>query len=250
VDPRVRALVLNVGGGGILTELVSNAPWLASLVGTVGGLNFGLPQDRLDQGHPLVQILQTLLDPADPLTHARRIVKQPATIGGAPNPAKSVILVEALWDELVANEGSEALARAAGMPLATPNVGPNGGVALPEVKPGADGAIRGAPVSGVTAVLVQASPASHGSDLYNAYGKRHYAIPFGQPGAVPFPILPADIPVRQPYLGLQAMSVAFFQSAFAGEVPAVTSFPTPRRDFDDDGVDDAQDASPADPSTP
>jgi len=248
IDPRVGALVLNVGGGGILTELVSNAPWLASLVGTAGGLNFGLSHDRLDASHPLVQLLQSILDPADPLSHARRIVRSPASIGGVPNPPKSVILVEALWDELVANEGSEALARAAGMPLAAPSAGTNGGVTLPEAKPGADGSIHDLPVSGITAVLVQASPATHGSDLYNAHGVRHYQPPFHQDGAVPFPVLPKDIPVREPYLGLQAMCVPFFQTYFAGAVPEVKGFPAPRRDFDDDGVDDAEDAFPFDAS--
>jgi dienelactone hydrolase len=248
IDPKIRAFVLNVGGGGILTELVSNAPALGSLVGTAGSLNFGLLGDRLDWSHPLANLLQSVLDPADPLTHAHRIVKSPATIAGAKNPAKNVILIEVLWDELVANEGGEALARVAGFPLATPNVGPNGGVKLPEAKPGSDGKIRGAPVDGVTAVVVQASPATHGSDLYNARGVRHYAIPFAQPGPTPFPILPKDIPVKQPYLGLQAMCVTFLASHFAGEVAAVGDFPAPRRDFDDDGVDDAMDSDPQDPA--
>jgi hypothetical protein len=248
VDPRIGAFFLNVGGGGILTELVSHAPALATLVGTAGGLTFGLFADRLDSSHPLVSLLQSILDPADPLTHARGLVTSPATVNGVPNPPKSVILVEALWDELVANEGSEALARAAGMSLVVPNVGPNGGVALPEVMPGAGGVIQGTPVAGATAVLVQASPATHGSDLYNARGVRHYAIPFGQPGPAPFPVLPSDVPVREPYLGLQAMSVPFFASFFAGEVPKVTQIPVPRRDFDDDGVDDAQDPAPQDPA--
>jgi hypothetical protein len=248
VDPRIRAYVLNVGGGGILTELVANAPWLAALVGTAGALNFGLQGDHLDVSHPLVGILQSILDPADPLTHAGGVARIPATVNGVLNAPRSVVLVEALWDEIVANPGSEALARAIGMPLAVPNVGPNAGVTLPEAKPGADGAIRGAPGSGATTVLVQASPATHGSDLYDARGVRHYAPPFGRGGATPFPVLPKDLPVREPYLGLQAMCVPFFQSFFAGEVPAVKAFPAPRRDFDDDGVDDAADADPLDPA--
>jgi hypothetical protein len=127
-------------------------------------------------------------------------------------------------------------------------VGSNAGLTFAEAKPGADGAIRGVPEAGVTAVLVQASPATHGQDLYNVHGKRHYAVPFGQPGPSPFPVLPQDIPVREPYLALQDMCVTFFRSAFAGEVPAVRGFPAPRRDFDDDGVDDAQDGAPADPA--
>ena len=44
------------------------------------------------------------------------------------------------------------------------------------------------------------------------------------------------------------MAVAFFSSAFAGGVPQVKSIPPPRRDFDDDGTDDANDPDPLDPT--
>ena len=247
VDPTLRHFVLNVGGGGIVTEVLSNAPALATLVSTAGGLNFGVPRDRLDITHPLGGLLQSILDPADPLTHARAIVQTPVLFAGKPNPPKSVILIEALWDEIVANEGSEALARAAGMKLASPNVGPRTGVPLDVVTP-VNGVIQGTPLGNITAVLVQASPASHGADLYMAHGKRHYAIPFDQPGPTAFPVLAKDIPIREPYLGLQLMAVSFFTSAFAGGVPTVKDIPTPRRDFDDDGTDDASDPDPLDPA--
>jgi hypothetical protein len=247
VDPTIRHFVLNVGGGGIVTEILSNAPALGTLVSTAGGLNFGVPRDRLDITHPLGGLLQSILDPADPLTHARGIVQSPVLFAGQPNPPKSVILIEALWDEIVANEGSEALARAAGMKLASPNVGPRTGVPLQVVTP-VNGVIQGTPLGNITAVLVQASPASHGADLYQAHGKRHYAIPFGQPGPTPFPVLTTDIPIREPYVGLQRMAVSFFSSAFAGGVPQVKDIPAPRRDFDDDGTDDASDPDPLDPA--
>jgi hypothetical protein len=247
VDPTIHHFVLNVGGGGIVTEVLSNAPALATLVSTAGGLNFGIPRDRLDGTHPIGGVLQSILDPADPLTHARAIVQSPVVFAGKKNPPKSVILIESLWDEIVANEGSEALARAAGMKLASPNVGPRTGVPL-EVAAPVGGVISGTPISGVTAVLVQASPATHGFDLYQAHGKRHYAIPFGQPGPTPFPVLANDLSIREPYLGLQAMAVSFFSSAFAGGVPQVKDIPAPRRDFDDDGTDDASDPDPLDPA--
>lgn len=245
VDPRIQAMALNVGGGGLATEIMANGPALATLLGTAGGLTYGVAEDRLGWQHPLVNLLQAMLDPADPLSYADRLVRDPPAVEGTPAGRKSVVLIEALWDELVSNEGSEALAYAAGMPLAAPHVGPNGGVELltVEVEPGADG-IRGAPEPGATVVLVQASPATHGSDLYNASGRRTYASPF----VAPFPTLPQEIPVRQPYLGLQAMVADFFASSFAGEVPVVRGFPAPRRDFDDDGRDDAGDADPNDPA--
>jgi hypothetical protein len=247
VEPRVQAMVLNVGGGGVLTEIVANAPALGTILGTLAGVSFGLVGDRFTEYNPVLNMLQLILDAADPLTHARGIVLDPPTILGAPNPPKSVVLVEVLWDELISNEGTEALALAAGMPLAAPHVGPNGGVELPVVEPVA-GVIRGVPVADATAVLVQASPATHGSNLYSAMGRRHYRHPFGATADRPaFTVLPGDIPVRQPYLGLQSMMVELFAGSFAGEVPAVSGFPAPVRDFDDDGVEDSSDPDPNDP---
>lgn len=247
VEPRIGTFVLNVGGGGLATEVLSRAPGIAPLVNTAGGLNYGFTGDRFDWSHPVTNLLQSILDPGDPLTHARGIVIAPAMIGGVPNAPKNVILIEALWDELVVNESSEALARAAGMPLAAPNVGPNGGVPLATAEL-VDGAIRGVPLAGATAVLVQASPATHGCDLYCRSGVRHFAIPFGQPGPTPFPVLPKDIPVEEPYLALQGMTVSFLADAFAGAVPAVKGAPAPVRDFDDDGVPDEMDTDPFDPA--
>ena len=247
-DPRIRAMVLNVGGGGVLTELVSHAPYLAQLLGTAGALTFGLPRDRLGWRHPLANLLQGVLDPADPLFYADKLVRDPVPLLAPAGGVKSVVLIEALWDEIVANEGSEALARAAGMPLAAPHVGPNGGVELDVVEP-KNGEIRGVPAAGMTTVLVQASPATHGSDLYNRFGVRHYAFPFGGGGGdAAFRALPSDIPIEQPYLALQSMVVGFFASAFAGEVPVVKGFAAPVRDFDQDGREDATDPDPNDPS--
>lgn len=245
-DPRIRAMVLNVGGGGVLTELVSNAPYLASLLGTAGGLTFGLSRDRLGWQHPLASLLQSVVEPADPLFYADKLVRDPVPLVSPEGGVKSVVLVEALWDEIVANEGSEALAFAAGMPLAAPNVGPNAGVSLSVAEP-QNGEIRGVPSAGMTTVLVQASPATHGSDFYNRMGGRHYALPFVKDGAITLQTLPKDIPVEQPYLGLQSMAVGFFASAFAGEVPVVKGFPAPVRDYDADGRDDSVDADPNDP---
>ena len=99
----------------------------------------------------------------------------------------------------------------------------------------------------MTTVLVQASPATHGSNFYGRMGLRHYAIPFGGID-VGFPALSNDIPIEQPYLELQAMAIGFFASAFAGAVPVVKGFPAPVRDYDQDGREDATDVDPNDPT--
>src|SRR5262249_9828182 len=161
-DPRIHAFVLNVGGGGVMTEIVSNSPTLATVINVAGGLTYGFSRDRLDASHPVYSVIQSILEPADPLLYARRLVKEPATVGGVMNSPKSVLLIEAVWDEILANEGTEALARAAGMPLAAPDLGSITGVPLDEVMP-VMGVIQGVPVKSVTTALVQASPATHGS---------------------------------------------------------------------------------------
>lgn len=247
VEPRISAMVMNVGGGGILTEMVANSPVFATLVGTAGGLTYGLGYDRFTWRHPMVNMLQWIIDPADPLSHAKKLILDPVEVEGTPAKRKSMILIEALWDELVTNEASEALAKAAGMPLVAPHVGTNGGVSLELLEDSGSG-FSGVPVMGATAVMVQASPATHGSDLYNAMGVRHYAFPFNKDEENPYQILPDDIPVRQPYLGLQTMVCDFFASSFEGKVPVVHSIPKPMRDFDDDGRDDSSDVDPNDPT--
>lgn len=246
VDPRYRAMVLNVGGGGILVELASNAPMLAGLIGPLGGITFGLTRDRLNWKHPLVNLLQPVLDAADPLSYAGALVRDPVMVEpiGAP---KSVVYIEALWDELVANEGTEALGVAVGIPLAGPSTGPIGGVVLEEIAAAAGG-LRGVPAAGHTVLIVQASPATHGSDLYSRRGSRRFAAPFVPEEGDPFTALPQPIEIEQPYLGLQSMVVGFFASSFAGDVPVVAGFPAPVRDFDQDGVPDASDPHPLDPS--
>lgn len=228
IDPHIRVMMLNVGGGGILTELVSNAPALATMAGTPGGLTFGIPRDRFTWTHPIVDLLQGILDAGDPLSYAKRIVTAPATVNGATNAPKSLVLTEVVWDELVANEGGEALALAAGLPLAVPNVGPNAVPTIPLAPPTA-GVISGVPVAGATAVLVQVSPATHGCDLYCRQGFRHYKRPFDPSAGVQ--VLPEDVLVKQPYLGLQKMTVELFESAFTNSgPPALRDIPVPVRD--------------------
>lgn len=249
IDPHVKAFVLNVGGGGLILELGANSPNIATSLNQAAALNFGFANGRFASGHPLLQVLQHIVDPGDPLLYARNIVTSPLTINGAKNPPKDVIQIEALWDETVSNQSNEALARAAGFPLAEPSVGAMTGIPLGSAMP-SGGVISGVPVAGTTAVLIQAGPATHSSDLFSAKGKHHFMHPTGQFDTLdPFPTLSSDITVDQPYLPLQTMMTGFFADAFAGVgAPAVKGFPAPTLDFDGDGFVDAMDAAPEDPA--
>jgi dienelactone hydrolase len=249
VEPGVGAFVLNVAGAGLMTEIAPNSPGIAGLLALAGTANFGFTGAKLVPGHPLLHLIQHIVDPGDPLRYARSIVTSPATLNGKKNAPKNVIQIESLSDEWVANQANEALARAAGFPLAAPNAGSQTGIPLIEAMP-VGGAISGVPVAGVTAVLVQAGPATHANELYDAKGTHHYAYPFPRfDQAVPFPPLAADITVNEPHDGLSAMMLGFLESAFAGGgAPVVKGFPAPVADYDGDGAPDKTDADPNDPA--
>jgi dienelactone hydrolase len=269
LEPSVKAWTLNVGGGGVFTELASHGPTVANYFLEAGGEYFGLKNDTLDEAHPLVIMAQNLLEPGDPIEFAPFLVKTPHTLAGAATTARNILQVEVVYDELVSNESDEALARAAGYGMATPNVGSNSGVTdladltksvdpvpLAQVSPAGDGTIHDTPNPGYTAVLVQQSPGEHGSNLVESVSQRTWKIPYlGANGMNSFNELPtANDPVAAnsaipcSYLEIQTAIDGFFSSALAGGVPTVAGFKTPVRDADGDGVLDATDANPLDPT--
>jgi len=227
-DPLLTTFVLNVAGGGLMTDL---GPYSADLSGNLnlaGSAFYKFTGAHFSPSHPLMQFFQHILDAGDPLLYGSQIINAPATVNGTKNPPKNVIQIEVVWDEYVPNEANEALARAAGFPLASPSVGSNAGLTFATATPSGTG-ISGIPLSTITAVLVQAGPATHGADLCDAKGARQYTIPYAQYGtATPFTMLPSPVSVAEPYLGLQTMVTGFFASAFTGGAPPVVAgFPTP-----------------------
>jgi hypothetical protein len=257
IVPEVKSWIFSVGGGGVLLEAGTHGPGIASLLAVGAGLTFGRPRDRFDEYHPLVTLAQTAIEPGDPLLYAAHLVKQPRL--GTP---RNVLQIEVLNDELLSNEGNEAYARAGGFFLATPNEGSNAGVRslpanpqrgglvpLPVGVPGADGALRDVPAPGVTAVLLQAGPADHGSDMVASKGTIDYAIPFYRPDeTIPFRRLARPFQVRNPYREIVGSITRFLRDGFEGKTPGAVVLAPPRRDFDDDGVPDGVDPDPSDPT--
>jgi hypothetical protein len=258
IDPTFKTAVLNVAGGGLLTELASRGPAIGAILKLAAGANFGFLQATLNESHPMNVVLQNIVDPADPLLYAPHLIKKP--LAGGP---RNILQYEVLYDELVSNESNEALARAAGMGLAVPNAGSNAGISnlkdlaanlgrvpLADIAPDAQNEIHDTPVPGITAVVVQVSPAQHGSNLVRSKGERQFAIPYAQFDRDP-PNVHLDvgkyIQVRCPYRELQATMTRFFEDGFAGRVPRVTVLKPPVRDADDDGTTDDKDADPINP---
>lgn len=263
LEPNVRAWFLNVGGGNIFLELGNHGAGIGSFIGA-GATAFGLFYEHLSESHLLINLVQTILEPADPIAFAPTLSLHPLQLKGQPTKPRNVVLTEVIFDELVANEGGEALARAAGWGLAVPNVGSNAGtvdlrdesknvagrVPLRDVAPDATGAIHDTPIEGTTAVVVQVGPAEHGSDLVSAKGFRKSRIPYALWDTnQPFSRLDEAqvFKIRNPYREVQATMVRFFGEAFEGKAPSVAGFKPPIRDFDDDGVLDAVDPDASNP---
>jgi dienelactone hydrolase len=257
IEPHVQDWVLNVAGGGLILELASHSPTVSTSLSQAAGFNFAFVQSSFDPGHPLISLLQTIVDPGDPLEFASYIVQSPQPLAGQATKPRNVLQFEVVWDEWVPNEANEALARAGGWGLGNPNVGPNAGVmdyknlsdnpgrmVLPDVAAQADGTIHDTPSPGVTAVMMQESPATHGSNLTASSDKRYYCIPYANyASATPFvSVNPFTVPC--PYLQTQSTLEGFLSDGFAGMVPRVAPPETPVRDLDGKGVPDATNPNP------
>lgn len=263
IEPGVKAWFFSVGGGGIILEAAAHAPGLGAYVGPFAGIEWHFLRDRFTASHLVVNLIQTILEPADALAYAPNLVRAPRPVAGRSASPRNVALLEVIWDELVANESGEAFARAVGMGLAAPNVGSNAGtidlvderkntgrVPFVTVMPDATGAVHDTPFPGITAVVIQASPAGHGYDVVRKQAKRSYEIPYlRNDGPTPFVSLgDKAFWVRNPNLPLMETVRRWFTTAFAGSAPSAFVLAPPARDFDDDGFLDAADKAPNDPS--
>ncbi len=216
IEPGHKAYVLHVPGGGLLSELASNSPTIYGLLNGSAALNFGYRGVQSPPWHPMVQLMQHVIDGGDPISIANAVIMSPAA-GSTP---RNVLMFEVLADGLVSNESTEALARAMGLRLLTPAAS-----SLAELVTVPGTGATGVPKAGSTAVLVQLSPAQHGQHTVARRGKRTYAALhslFGDSSQDPFPTLAKPVTFENPYLECQDASVKFIEEAFAGKVPTVT----------------------------
>lgn len=242
LEPHVKAWTFNVGGGGVVSEAAAHGPVINTNLALAGTVNFGFGAAVYSEAHPVVGVAQTLMEAGDPIAYADRLVMKPAPLAGAPTKPRNILQIEVVFDELVANEANESLARAAGYALASPNVGTNAGVAdLSTHTPYRGGGIKlpilpeepsgyhDVPVAGATAILIQASPAQHGLDLVRGKCSRGYKLPFSAPDGKLLLVRQDPVPITCPYRALQDTMVRFFGDAFEGKVPVVIGFPAPTR---------------------
>lgn len=219
IEPNHKAYILNVPGGALLTELASNSPNIYSLLNGSAALNFGFTNAQMPPWHPLVQMMQHVIDGGDPIGVASTTTA-PVPIGGETPPARNMVLFEVLGDELVSNHATEALARAMGVPVLAPHQ-----PLLTTLTPATGPSVKDLPEPGRTAVLVQLYPAQHGSDLYSKNGHRLYSKDrpvFGDSSVDPFPKLAKELDFENPYLEVQKAAFDFVAEAFEGKAPTLT----------------------------
>ncbi len=240
MEPDINPLVLNVPGGAILTLLAPEVPGQAPLLATASNIIFGAPSDAvIDRYHPLCNLVQMIIDGADPASFARELAR-PAMGRG-----HDVWVVESVNDETVSNASTELLASLMGLPQIQPVTLTVPG--LSAIMP----PVMGNMPMGATAGFLQSIPSTHGSNLTSRYGEHRTAPPFPRATGTRFPTLARPYRVREWIVAYQRNIAAFLLSTFAGTPRIDITGMVPLADMDDDGwTDDEERTAMTDPYDP
>lgn len=207
VDPLLEAAVLDVGGGGILIDLVPNSPNFATLLQPFVA---GAFDTIVDVNHPVevptraqmsLNVLQQVLDPGDGLA-----------LAASASSSKSVLFLNAYADETVPNQSNQSLARGWGASEVTLSQGshPLTFVDLPKAQaPYAVTPLR---------AIVQLDPAGHGM-FTGQTGAHTFVPPFP-----PFVRLATPQQITMPIVQAHALALAFIDGFRMG-APVVSDVP-------------------------
>lgn len=240
IEPDVHLFVLDVPGGGIIDTLLPESAEIGAMAMPLIESIYGA-RTQLDGWNPLIGMMQAVIDGGDPLSYAPHVTRDRFALAGTTLPARSVVAIEVLGDQVLSNAGTDALVRGMGLDVLTPDLAPPSG--LVEVASPAAGNR-----DGVTQVLVQYAPATHGANWSAERGTLRYMPGFPFAGDERFPKLPAPISIENPIYETQAQVAEILATYFAGEAPRVRSTRPPMPDFDGDGRMDDSDPDPLDPA--
>lgn len=120
-EPEVKAAVLSGAGGGAALSLLEKSEPMP-----IGGLLAAALKEPIDELHPILNLFQMMLEPADPLNYAPLFLHQRPK-GHAP---KHLLLSQGLTDHYTPNSTTDALATAIGLPIVGPVLRPVEGLAL------------------------------------------------------------------------------------------------------------------------
>jgi dienelactone hydrolase len=230
IEPHVCAWYLDVNAGSLFPEIAAHSPAIGADLAEGAGFNFGVEGNVFNWSNPLIQVLQQIIEPGDPISYAQYLTTSPQPLVGASTPPRNAVQIESIWDDVVTDEGSEAIARAAGWGLATPNVGSNADItdlsnvagnplATPfvMVNPDSAGTFHDTPMTGITAIVVQEGPGQHGENLIDSVGENDFAVPYSPP----YSKFITPVTFQEDYRGAQNVAITFFGDAFQGRVPRV-----------------------------
>jgi dienelactone hydrolase len=231
IEPSVDMYVLDVPGGGVIDQIVPNSPEIGNLAVPIV-VQIYRTTGAIDRFHPLVGALQAVIDGADPLIYAPHVLRDRFAIAGASLSPRHVICIQAVTDEIMASQGTTALAYAFGLATLSPDLDPPPGLA--EVAAPAAGN-----VDGQTALLVQYEPATHGFNWSAEHGQLAYQPGYPFPGDTPFPKLDQKVTIAEPIYATLDQVTQALAAHWAGGAPLVVSTQPAVRDYDGDGdVDD------------
>jgi hypothetical protein len=199
VDPELEAAVLDVGGGGLLIDLVANSavfaqalqPFVSGAFDTLIDVND--PDSIPVRAQMALNVLQGVLEPGDGLA-----------LSSLTDAHKQVLFLQDYVDETVPNQAEEALARAFGATEVrlSQMSHPLGYVTLPTASP----PFMASPLRAV----VQLDPGSH--VMYTQQqGQRNFAPPFP-----PFHRLAAPTTFANPVALVHTLALDFIDGVRAG----------------------------------
>ena len=240
IEPSIDLYILDVPGGGILDKLLPSSAEIGSLALPFIETIYN-PKQKLDRWSPLIGMMQSVIDGADPLTYAPHILHDRFSIAGTPLGPRSVVAIEVVGDQVLSNVGTTALAQGLGLDVLAPHLEAPAGLET-VASPAAGNR------NGQTAVLVQYAPATHGANWSSEHGMLRYDPEPDPTGDVPFRLLPDPITIDEPIYETLDQVLEILTTHQAGAAPRVRMTKPPVADFDGDGRPDATDPAPLDPN--
>jgi pimeloyl-ACP methyl ester carboxylesterase len=231
IEPEVELFILDVPGAGIVDLEIAGSPGLYGPVLLLARSLYNF-EGRFDRFHQAAALSQAIVDGADPLSYARHVKSS----------ARHLVAIEVLGDEVMSNIGTRALAHALDLDVLTPALDLSQG-------PGSTASPAAGNKNGITRVLVEYSPATHGANWSSEFGTLNYQPGFPHPGETAeemFPMLPAPIEIKNPIRETFTQVIETLRTFQTG-TPVVRSVKPPLADFDGDGRTDDRDPEPWNP---
>ncbi|HUS68773.1 MAG TPA: hypothetical protein VMZ28_29760 [Kofleriaceae bacterium] len=219
LEPEIDLFVLDVPGAAMVDLAIAGSPEMSTLLLPLLEVIYGLagPVDRF---HPVVGLVQSLVDAVDPMSWAPFVLRERLTVAGRPNGPRHLVALEVVGDEVIPNQATEAWARVVGLEVLTPHMEVPEGIA--EVASPAAGN-----VDGQTGVLVHYSPATHGANWTSEWGALRFEPGWPFEGAEKYPERAEPLVIANPIYETLDQVVEILDTHRTDGVPVVRSTQAP-----------------------